>query len=420
MKLHIKIQYFSKKIEYGVLLNILKGISFFACVAFTVFFVSCSKSINVGSDQQSKFVKLFGGSKMGDAGSHLVQCPDGGFAVTGTRLAPNNTTEAFLIRTDKFGNELPWSPVYIGSTLNTKGRNILYTNDGNFLITGSVETSSNNLDVMVAKVSSSGSIIWYKTFGGTGGNDEGYCALESGSGNYFIGGYTETASHPYGGKDELLINLDVNGNLIGQNNYGTPQDDQCNQILSIGNNLLLVGTTYGYHLPDTIPNLYLYTVDPANHYLAIGSQYYGGLVRTTGVKGVLTNDTSVIVMGNQQFADSSRIYLVNCTGNIYNIVYTADWEQNIPSSNNEWGYDMILNSGQVLTVGSVESSLYQNFLIQPFNLTGTSPSAIITIATGNQTIYSGIISSDNHLVYTGQYSFDGVSQIVLVKTDLPD
>ncbi len=391
-------------------INILLGV-LIVCLA------SCSKSPKIESDQQNGFVKFFGGSGL-DIGSCVVQCADGGYAITGTRLKAKDTT-AFLIRTDSYGNEVSWSPVYIGNSLNTKGYNIIYTSDGDFMITGSVETSTNNYDVMVTKISSTGSTIWYKTFGGSG-NDEGFCSLELTNGNYFIGGYTESSPYnTFKGKDAWLLNLDVNGNLLWQKNYGTNQNDQCNQILKFGSNLILIGTTYGFQTSDTIPNIFLVEVNPLNSYTGLGETNYGGQIKTTGIKGVLTNDTSVLVMGNQQFQDSSRIYMVYISGNLNNVIYNSIWGKNIQSSNNEWGYDILNNAGQIITLGSVRTSTYLNFMIQPFNLAGNPLPLVTTNTIVNQIIYSGIVSSDNHLVFTGQNIVNGFSQIVLVKTNLP-
>jgi hypothetical protein len=376
--------------------------------------VSCTKSPKIGSDQQNSFVKFFGGSTL-DVGSGVVQCPDGGFAITGTILTPGNSTQAFLIRTDINGNEYPWSPLYIGYTLNTslntKGYHILLTSDGNFLITGSVQVSSNNNDVLVTKISSAGNIIWSYKFGGSG-NDEGYCSLEYPNGNYIIGGYTESSPYNiFGGKDELILNLDVHGNILGQpNTYGSSKDDWCNQILKFGNNLLLIGTTYGYQLSDTIPNMDLILISTSGTKLGVTN--YGGLIKTTGKKGVMLNDSSIIIMGNQ---DSTRIYMVNISGNVYNAV----WKKNIQSTYNELGNDILNYNEQLIIMGSIQATAYKNFLIQPLDSAGNLIPAVTTNTNASQIINSGIVSSDSHLVFTGQNIVAGVSQIVLVKTNLP-
>ncbi len=375
---------------------------------------ACSKNPKIGSDQQSSFIKLFGGSTF-DVGSGVVECTDEGYAITGTMMTPNHLSQAFLIRTDKYGNEVSWSPLFIGNSLNSKGTQILLTSDNNFLVTGTVALGANNYNVMVSKISATGSILWYKTFGGTS-DDEGLCSIELSNGNYLIGGYTSSSPYnSFGGKDDWILDLDVNGNLIWQKNYGTPQNDQCNQLLKFGNDIILIGTTYGYQSTDSIPNIYLVTIDPSNPNIPLAGQNYGGAIKTMGMNGVVTVDSTIIIMSNQHTTDSSRINMIGLSGTIYNLI----WKRNLTSSQNEWGYDLIFNQTQLIALGSVQTPSDTDFLIQPVDLKANSLQEEAIVSMGDQIIYSGIVSKDNHLVYTGQNKVNGLSEVVLVKTDLP-
>ena len=387
-------------------INIVFLIAFIACLA------SCSKDPKVEGDQESKFVKLFGGS-VDDIGKSLVECSDGGFAITGTMLNPDNTPQAFLIRTDKFGNEFSWSPVFIGNTLSTRAKSLLLTSDGNFLVTGSVKTVAGDSDVMVSKISAQGSILWYKTFGGSA-DDEGFCATEIESGSYIIGGYSES-DPSFGGKDLFVLNLTKDGDLVWQKNYGGPQDEVCNQILKLGRDLVLLGTTYSYQTTNDIPNIYLVTIDPNNPLTPLGGQNYGGTSKIKGIKGFISGTNNIMVIGNKQIGDSSKIFMLSLQDDIY----TEVWEKNISSNQNECANDLLFQNNQYITLGCSGFSPNLDFLIQPLSLNG-SPLPLITItSSGTQVIFSGIISKDNHLVYTGQNSINGISKIVLVKTNLP-
>ena len=94
-------------------------------------------------------------------------------------------------------------------------------------------------------------------------------------------------------------------------------------------------------------------------------------------------------------------------------------KKNIQSTNNEWGYDVINNNGQLIILGSVQAQSNNNFLIQPLDSAGNPIQVPNTTTMANQIIYSGLVSSDQHLVFTGQNTVLGISQIVLVKKNYP-
>ncbi len=93
--------------------------------------------------------------------------------------------------------------------------------DGGYIATGM--TATNNGDVYLAKVDTSGSIVWEKNFGSPGG-DTGHSVQETSDHGFIIAGAGSGGTYN-GGFDVYLIKTDANGNLQWQKYYGGLGDD---------------------------------------------------------------------------------------------------------------------------------------------------------------------------------------------------
>lgn len=204
-----------------------------------------------------KFQKAFGGS--GDDGgsfadvyhSDLKVLPDG-YIFGGMSSSPagpiktdagNGGSDYWLIKTDRDGNKL-WDKTY-GGAQDDKLQQILPTSDGGFLLSGESKsgisgdkTSPNNgsSDLWIIKTDAAGTMLWQKTYGGSGGettcknmfevNGKYYIGLSSASG---ISGNKTVASK--GQVDYGIIALDAaTGNIVMEKGYGGATDDDLHSI----------------------------------------------------------------------------------------------------------------------------------------------------------------------------------------------
>ena len=101
-------------------------------------------------------------------------------------------------------------------------------------------------DFLVAKLDSTGQLLWTKTFGGSGMDIATSVAFFDN--NIWVLGYSNSTDGDvganYGDFDLWLIKLDTDGNLLWQKNYGGPDDDRGSDldfIYSSSPNLLLAG-----------------------------------------------------------------------------------------------------------------------------------------------------------------------------------
>ena len=188
------------------------------------------------------FVKTFGGS-LNDSAQSIVNTSDGGYAILGFTQSndgdiinkPNDSFDYWVLKFNA-QNEIEWQQVY-GGTGDDRGRQIIQTQDGGYAIIGSsesndIDVSGNNgaQDYWFAKLDSSGTISWQKSFGFSG-SDIGISVLQSNDQGYLITGILDvTASGGLGnssrsnqrhaGGDYWALKLSVSGDIEWSKYYG--------------------------------------------------------------------------------------------------------------------------------------------------------------------------------------------------------
>jgi len=129
------------------------------------------------------------GTTLHEQGLAIQQTTDGGYIISGTRLASNY--ECYLVKTDSLGDTL-WTKSYpYGS-----GNSVQQTSDGGFIIAG-----TRDQDVGLIKTNMDGDTLWTRTFD-TGDMDEGMSVRETLDGGYIISGLSWTST---GGADVYLV-----------------------------------------------------------------------------------------------------------------------------------------------------------------------------------------------------------------------
>ncbi len=148
----------------------------------------------------------FGGTGL-DGGNHVQQTSDGGFILTGMVELTGGNTDLVLLKTDENGNE-EWTQYY-GASGYEEGSSVQQTTDGGYIITGITDSvGSGQGDIWLIKTDSSGNTVWDYTFGGPA-NDQAHSVQQTTDGGYFIAGeYTNSTTQV---TDMYLIKTDGNG-----------------------------------------------------------------------------------------------------------------------------------------------------------------------------------------------------------------
>ncbi len=192
---------------------------------------------------QKKIETSFGGYS-NETGKSVVQLADSGFIMTGyTSSTGFGGYDVYLVRADKNGNLL-WQKT-IGGTDWDFGTSIQHTSDGGFIIAGTTYSyGRGNADGYIIKTDASGSISWYKTYGGKK-DDEFKSVIQTADGNYALTGYTKSYADSLG--DVWVFKVDVNGDSLDCKFFGGVKEDFANEIIEHSNgDFYVAGATASY------------------------------------------------------------------------------------------------------------------------------------------------------------------------------
>jgi hypothetical protein len=117
-------------------------------------------------------------------------------------------------------------------------------------------------DMWMLKLDASGAVTWQHTIGYDGvfnleplEQESGLVVVPSAGGYMFLGSTNASLSTPNGNGDVLMVELDTAGNLLSERAFGTLSDDFGIQIVPVGNDFIVAGTTR--HGPEFFQNDYL-------------------------------------------------------------------------------------------------------------------------------------------------------------------
>ena len=195
-----------------------------------------------------------------DYGTHLIQTQDGGYLlvgvldVTASAGLGNRITQRhaggdyWAIKLDASGN-IQWRNYYGGGFTDTP-YDVTATNDGGYIIVGSSDSNETDItnnrggyDFWVVKISSEGTLLWEKSFGGNQ-IDEAHAILTDREGNFIIVGDTrsgdQNVSLNKGGADLWIIKISPDGELLQEKTFGGSSFDVGRSLFLMSNNGLLI------------------------------------------------------------------------------------------------------------------------------------------------------------------------------------
>jgi hypothetical protein len=175
------------------------------------------------------------GGSLDEVGRAMAITDDGGYIALGSARSNNGNVPGNFGLTDWWGVKLnaqgiiDWSMHYGGSNFD-QPNSIRQTSDGGYIAVGS--TRSNNMDVSqnqglydlwVVKLTSTGTIEWERTYGGSA-DDAAFDIEETMDGGYVVVGETRSSdgdvSFNNGFTDCWLIKISSIGNLLWERSYG--------------------------------------------------------------------------------------------------------------------------------------------------------------------------------------------------------
>lgn len=170
--------------------------------------------------------KTFGGAG-NESGAAVELTADGGYIIAGSTTSLGaGASDVYLLKTDVAGTML-WQKTFGGSG-DDYGTSVRSTADGGYIIAGFTGTPTGTpgvvtTDVLLIKTDAAGNLLWEKTFGGIG-NDTAAGVRSTADGGYIVvgtcpGGGGEINPEP----DAFLLKVDAAGNFSWQQNFGNTQ-----------------------------------------------------------------------------------------------------------------------------------------------------------------------------------------------------
>jgi len=270
-----------------------------------------------------QWAKTYGGY-MDDYGSEAKQTLDGGYVIVGSaRSFGTNFDDIYVIKTDGNGN-LQWSKDIADSPIDVvdHGNSIVQSVDSGYVIAGYIDNPlGNNNDVGLIKVDKTGSLVWAKSYGGTG-DDMAYSLITTSDGGYAVVGYTQ--SFGAGWTDAYIIKTDSAGNLSWSKTFGSVYGDEAHSVEEItsGNYFLSGFGTSANFLGRGATGIKLNANGDT-----VWAKVYGDQGEVGWAAKVINN--SYLIIGNSQSLLPDDVYVVKSDSLGNNSCYTHNLQPTV-------------------------------------------------------------------------------------------
>ena len=379
---------------------------------------------SITSFSQIIFQKAYGGPD-NDAGAvfqETVGLGNEGFILSGSSnsygiLSPSGwaTMDFYLLRLNQFGDTL-WTGSFGGDDDDVVS-SVLQTADQGFVAVGRTQTfGAGGNDIYLVKVSSSGTFLWSRTFGGNV-EDVGNSVMQAADGGFIVAG--NTTSFGSGTSDPYLIRTDSDGYFNWSKTVGGSYNDVLNSAASSADGgFILVGRTSETNSCNLSFNTFLVKTDSTGSIQWARS--FGGTAQCEGMSVKQTPDGGFVFIGYMQHAGTGNDVFIGKADSNGNPV----WIKALDFGINDVGYSVeVSQNGDLLFSGFVQSSSggYEDaFLIKMDSGANLLWSSVYGNAATGVTLGSVVKECSDHgfAILGGiKDTASGVPDVYLIKTD---
>lgn len=230
-------------------------------------------------------------------------------------------TNGTLVVAGSYSGATSSSVVAWGGTNNEYSYSVYQTADDGYVVTGDTKSAgAGNQDMYVTKYSSTGSVDWSKTWGGTG-YDYGVSVVQAPDNGYAVLGYVD--SYGAGNKDFVLAKYTSAGTLSWNKTWGGTGNDYARGIANTSDNgYIVVGETYSFGAGNWDIAIAKFASDGTLSWdKTIGGtsyEYAGDIIQTS--------DGGYAVIGNAQSygAGNQDIFLIKCASD-GSVTWSKTW-----------------------------------------------------------------------------------------------
>lgn len=273
-------------------------------------------------EEQMGNIEVDGNGNIYFTGNFRSNFTNGGTTFTGSAT----DFDAFLSKFDNDGNHL-WSVRETGTSYFAKGHKVVIDNSGNATVIGQFSGSSNfngtvinssgDYDIFLAQYSSSGSLNWVKSFGGTGQDLPRDLQVNS-SGELLAAGQligtatlgSVSLSSYSGGLDVFVLKLNSSGTALWGRVFGGIGGEQEIRAGFTGIGGAIVSLQYEY--PFDFQNIYFESATIGNM-IALIKLDNNGALGWYRIDGRVSGNSSVYI--NSVLEKNDEIYLLGNSSN---------------------------------------------------------------------------------------------------------
>ena len=341
-----------------------------------------------------------------ELGNHIASASDGGYIIAGTTngFAMNNDDDALVVKTDSLGN-VQWAITY-GDTFPDVARFVKETNDGNYLIAGTIQSLLPNTywdNMLLLKINTNGNMLWGKHMGNQ--YSDAYDLAELPTGDIIIAG-AQINSYTPGNvdMDGDLIRMSPSGNLLWQKHYGGTKDDGLYSCVFSGNNFLFAaGVTENFGAGGA--DIYVVQSDITG--VLINSFTYGTSGNDYAYDIIQTPDSNYLIAGTTDYFSgnfSPLLLKINSSGALL-------WSKTLGSTSTD-----IIYSGDVTNNNQLILSGYSNGMSGNGDMSGYLLKLDSTGSSDCPFSSIQIDTSSNNIKFNLSLNFDSLSFLPVFRT----
>lgn len=191
--------------------------------------------IRIDENGNELWAKTYGGTNQ-EGGNQIIATDDGNYLLFGfTQTFGAGDRDFYLLKINPQG-EVIWTKTY-GSPNYEESQEIVKVESGGYLLFGHSAAFDLNHDMYAVKINEDGDIVWGETYGGNA-HDGGEGALQDSEGNFLLLGRSNSFGN---GEQAYLVKTNSSGEIISENNYGSPSDDAGFHILETPLSYIIIG-----------------------------------------------------------------------------------------------------------------------------------------------------------------------------------
>ena len=369
------------------------------------------------------FQKCYGGTEW-DSIVSVIQTSDEGYLMTGITVSVdgdvsenNGSDDAWVVKLN-YEFSIEWEKTIGGgyqdfaySAIEIEGGNFMIVGE-TFSIDGDFIANHGDFDGWVAKLSSSGEILWANCYGGTE-YDRFIDIKETSDGAFIIVGTTSSVdgdiTNSNGNSEAWVVKIDSDGNIIWQNCYGSTSGESGKRIDVVDDGYIVLGgsscTTCGSNGHHGSSDIWLFKINEVG--IMQWQNFIGGssyeiaydLTKTIGGGYFLTSRSSSADGDVTGTIEEGDIWVVKTDfeGNIV-------WENRIERGDEDGLYSATQTENEgFLLIGSkfINNSIYKNVWVVKLNSSGDVEWETLYGGSGYDTGTDIIQSSENEFICVG-------------------